>query len=204
MPSRNILRQDVEQSYYHVYARGSSRQPVFLAESDYFFFISLFKRYLSKRSAQRKKGPDYPNFRNEIKLLAYCLMTNHFHLYVYQINQGALTQLMRGVMTSYSRYFNSKYKRSGSLFENRYMASLITTDRYNTHISRYIHMNPRYWLRYPYSSLQYYVGRREAEWLHTASVMSEFRNPRAYLAFLEEYQDRKSQLDEIKHYLANH
>ena len=69
-------------------------------------------------------------------------MPNHIHLLVYQHQPQAMAQFMRSVLTSYSRYFNKRYKRSGSLFESRYKASLISDDAYLEHISRYIHLNP--------------------------------------------------------------
>lgn len=203
MPSRNTIRQDIEQSYYHVYARGASKAPIFLDKADYLFFLSLFRRHLSPLSTPRKQGADYPHLHHEVKLLAYCLMKNHFHMYVYQTKAGGLTQLMRSVMTSYSRYFNTRYKRTGSLFESRFKAAVITTDSYNLHISRYIHMNPRYWQRYPYSSLGYYLGSKRADWLETRLISEKFGSPEAYLQFHKDYEYNKSQLDEIKHYLAD-
>jgi hypothetical protein len=46
MPSRNVLKLDLAESYYHVYARGNSRQEIFLKEDDYLHFLNVFRRYL--------------------------------------------------------------------------------------------------------------------------------------------------------------
>lgn len=202
MPVRNTVRQDVEDSYYHVYSRGSSKQTIFLDSDDYKFFISLFKRYLSKTPTCRKDGEAYPHLHGEVTLLAYCLMSNHFHMYVYQRTVRSLSLLMQSIMTSYTRYFNKKYERSGPLFESRYKAARIDSDSYNVHISRYIHMNPRYWRRNQYSSLPYYLGQRTASWLNTDIVMRNFESTESYLQFLVDYEEIKSQLDDLKSHLA--
>lgn len=203
MPSRNTIRLDTEESYYHVYARGASKQPIFLEPKDYDYFLKLFARYLSEVVVTSKQGTDYPNFNKSVQVLAYCLMSNHFHILVYQSEQGGLTALMRGIMTSYSRYFNLKYKRSGSLFENRYKASKIDNQSYLDHISRYIHLNPRYWKTYPYSSLVYYKKEKPPVWLHPESILEMFSDTDSYLSFLADYEEHRDMLAEIKHELAD-
>ncbi len=106
MPSRNIIRQDIEDSYYHVYLRGASKQKIYLDQADKQKFISLFARYLSKKKVLSSMGVAYPNYRGSIDLLAYCFMDNHFHLFIHQEKKGDLTKFMRSMLTSYVRYFN--------------------------------------------------------------------------------------------------
>jgi putative transposase len=203
MPSRNVLKIDIPESYYHLYARGASRKPVFLEEQDFLYFLHLFHRYLSHERVLDKNGVPYTKLYGSIELLAYCLMDNHFHLLVYQKEEGAMQRLMRGIMTSYSRYFNSKYGRSGSLFESRYKASRISNDTYLMHISRYIHLNPRNWKTYPYSSIAYYAEKTAADWLNSARILELFPSSTAYLEFVDDYNDIRDVYEEIKHELAN-
>ncbi|MBI1857128.1 transposase [Candidatus Saccharibacteria bacterium] len=203
MPSKNVQKPNVGESYYHVYARGASKQPIFLEPADYNHFISLFSRYLSLTPKQDRLGINYPHLQGRIELLAYCLMGNHFHLLLYQIEQGAMSQLMKSIMTSYGRYFNFKYKRSGSMYESTYKASLINSDAYLTHISRYIHLNPRYWQRYKYSSIANYLYEAQNEWLQNSRVMEQFSSSDEYRIFLEDYEGEKVVLDELKYELAN-
>jgi putative transposase len=106
-------------------------------------------------------------------------------------------------MTSYSKYFNKKYKRTGPLFESRYKASRISDQSYLEHISRYIHLNPRYWKRYPHSSLRYYVSGEGPEWLDPSEVLALFNSARDYLNFVEDYEEQKLMLEKIKHELAD-
>lgn len=203
MPSRNTARQDSPDSYYHVYARGASKANIFLAPADKDYFLSLFSRYLSREPIANKTRVAYPCYRDQLELLSYCLMDNHFHLLVYQQEKGTLSKLMKSLMTSYSAYFNRKYNRSGHLFENRFKASLISSDGYLLHVSRYIHLNPRSWKYFPYSSLLYIRKASEPEWLQTEKVLALHPSRQAYLEFVADYEDHKKMLDEIRHELAD-
>ena len=203
MPRRNVIRSDAPDSYYHVYARGNSRHRIFIDEQDYITFLNLLERYLSPEEAKNPFGISYPNFYNRVDLLAYCIMPNHFHLLVFQRQPKDLTSLMQSIMTSYSRYFNARYKRSGPLFESRYRASIIMDDTYLEHITRYIHLNPKLWRSYEYSSLPYYLQRDEVSWVRPERILSLFDSPTAYEAFVADYEENKKMLDILKKELAN-
>ena len=203
MPSRNTVRYDAPESYYHVYARGASKEVIFQDGSDKDYFLYLLSRHLSIKPVVNKQGYVYPHLRNRIELLAYCLMGNHFHLLFYQAEQGALSGLMKSTMLAYAIYFNRKYKRTGSLFENRFKASLINKDAYLLHVSRYIHLNPRSWKYFPYSSLKYIRKANEPEWLQTEKLLSQHKSREAYLEFVQDYEAHKQILDELKYELAD-
>lgn len=203
MPSRNVFKIDVPNSYYHVYARGHSRDKIFIDDADYGKFLSLLKRYLSKEQQYDPLGVPYHHLYNKLELLCFCLMENHFHLLVFQRDEGTMQRLMRGVMTSYSRYFNKKYDRSGSLFESRYKASMILNQPYLDHISRYIHLNRKNWQDSPYSSIDFFMGKRRAEWVRPERVLDMFESREEYRDFVADYEDNQRMVEEIKHELAN-
>lgn len=194
---------DAPESYYHVYARGANKHKIFLDEQDYVMFLQILERYLSPDEMRDKNGISYPNFYNNVDLLAYCLMPNHFHLLFFQRHQKMLTSLMQSVMTSYSRYFNKKYKRTGPLFESRFRASMITDDAYLHHITRYIHLNPRYWQQYEYSSLPYYLQQDTVSWVRPERVLELFESPKQYEEFVTDYEENKKLIDILKKELAN-
>lgn len=110
---------------------------------------------------------------------------------------------MQSVMTSYSRYFNKKYKRTGPLFESRFRASLITDDAYLHHISRYIHLNPRFWRDYEYSSLPYYLQQDTVSWVRPERILNLFPDPARYEEFVADYEENKKLMDILKKELAN-
>ncbi|HSX04966.1 MAG TPA: transposase [Candidatus Saccharimonadales bacterium] len=203
MPSRNVLKLDAPESFYHVYARGNSKGKIFALPADYAYFVALLQRYLSAEEVHDPYGVSYPNFYNKVELISYCLMPNHFHLLLYQHQAGAMASLMRSLLTSYSRYFNKQYHRSGSLFETRYKASLIADDAYLQHITRYIHLNPRQWRSYEHSSLQYFLQQSSETWIRPKRILSMFNSSDEYLRFAEDYTSHKQMLDILKHELAN-
>jgi putative transposase len=185
MPAKNRLKKYHSQAYYHIYNRGIDKRNIFLDAQDYLFFQQSLSQYLTPVVTNVKKGyktqkPSLTNYRqsmnltNEVKLCVYCLMPNHFHLIVRQESSDAITKLMRRICTQYAMYFNKKYKRQGTLFENIYRAVLIPEDDSLLLLSRYIHLNPvaktvrRFGLvetaastlpeEYPYSSFHSYLS----------------------------------------------
>ncbi len=203
MPTRNSRKTYTADSYYHVYSRGINKEAIFHDDHDYGFFLSLFKRYLSPTQKRNKSGRIYPNHSKVIELNAFCLMPNHIHLLIYQNDTNGLKKLMQSVMTSYSMYYNRKYEHYGPVFQGRYLASKIDHRDYLEHISRYIHLNPKNFRNYEYSSLQYYLGSKHAEWLNVNRVMELFSDQQEYLEFLDDYGDYKNMLDELKYEIAN-
>lgn len=173
-------------------------------EEDYLFFYSLFSRHLSLIASKDAKSREYILLANELDLLAYCLLPNHFHLLIYQRQEKALLRLMMSVCTAYTMYFNKKYKRRGPLFENNYRASLISNELYLQHISRYIHLNPKDYRRWRYSSLGQYLGDQASpEWLKTQPILNMFQSVKEYADFVADYEEMRHSLENIKHELAD-
>lgn len=200
MPAKNTVREYDAPAYYHIYNRGAGKQEIFHDSQDKEKLISLLARYLDPNDPQlRSDNVTYETY--DIELLAYCLMGNHFHFLVFQeFDPTAITQLMRSVATAYTMYFNKKYKQSGHLFQGAFKASRITNEAYLLHISRYIHMNPRSYLRYQWSSLSVYLGSDSPPWLHTDRIRS--MPPKQYREFLESYEGKKAELEMLKDQLA--
>lgn len=194
MPHRNTIRHFTEGGIYHVYNRGVEKRNIFLDEQDYAVFLHLLKYYLSPINLEDihplmefqnftiVRPRPLANIEKEVNLLAYCLMPNHFHLILQQISMSGVTKLIRRIATTYSMYFNKRYKRVGYLFQGRYKASLIESDYYLLHLSRYVHQNPldlpgmtrSNLVSYPYSSYSYLLGNRHASWVKPDFILSFF------------------------------
>ncbi len=203
MPSRNRVKEYESGAFYHVYNRGVNKRRVFLDEEDYKVFLNLLKRYLDKTPTKDLKGREYEHLYDKVELLAFCLMPNHFHLVLYQTEQQAMTHLMRGVCTAYVNYFNKKYKRLGPLFQGVFKASRITSDAYVQHISRYVHLNPKDYRGWEYSSLPYYYASKKAYWVRPERILEMFDSLAEYDRFLRDYEDQKRVMDELKYELAD-
>lgn len=204
MPAKNTVRTFYADSYYHVYNRGVNRQPTFVDDDDYRVFLNLLKRYLSEKPELHPKNGIYPTYHDKVELLAYCLMPNHFHLLLYQLDENGVALLLKAVTTSYGMYFNKKYRRVGPVFQGRFRASSIHKDAYLHHVSRYIHLNPPKYKLWLYSSLPYYIGNHRSEWLKPGRILELFDNDaNKYDEFVQDYEEQKKLLDELKYELAD-
>jgi putative transposase len=206
MPSRHVIREYSPDSYYHIYNRGVAKQVVFHDDQDKSKFIGLFERHLDPSNMSVKvDGTFYRKFNNDLEILSYCIMGNHFHLLIYCMDdQSAVSSFMRAISTAYSMYYNKKYKRVGYLFQGKFKASRISNDAYLTHISRYIHLNPRRYLGYRFSSLHYYFDAMSRPvWLHPEKIEELFSSKSEYLRFLADYEEYKEMLDTLKSELAD-
>ncbi|GHU07606.1 hypothetical protein FACS189431_2440 [Alphaproteobacteria bacterium] len=201
MPSRNTqYREDIDDGYYHVYGRGAARQEIYLDGQDYSVFLNLLKRYLSKEPYIDKQGRKHTSFYGQVELLAFCIMPNHFHLLLHQVEAKTIAKMMQGLVGSYGRYFNIKYKRSGPLLESRYKSSIILSDEYLLHASRYIHLNPDDYENWPWSSLPYYTKGWSAEWVQPQFILDmHSRFSGSYKDFVDEYKTKRDEINEVKY-----
>lgn len=202
MPVRNTIRFDIEEGFYHVYNRGVDKQIIFRDSSDKDFLLSLFARYLAPKPVTDRYRHTFKSFRGKLEINSFCLMDNHYHLLCYQKEYGTLKEFMQAVSNSYIRYFNKKYERRGPLFESRYKASLIETEPYLVHISRYIHLNPKKWQYFTYSSLPAYLKNTSYPWLSSNRILKIFEGE-DYLAFMKDYESHKRMLEALKYQLAD-
>ncbi|MCL4419783.1 transposase [Patescibacteria group bacterium] len=217
MPAKNARKQYLENGYYHLYNRGVEKRTIFLDQQDYSVFLSYLKEYLipknekalqeilsnsntsSKEKDKALKLLHLNNFYNEITLLAYCLMPNHFHFFIKQKNPNSIDKFMNSLCTRYTMYFNKKYKRVGSLYQGVYKAVLVSSEKQFLHLSRYIHKQAlasqgealRSWTGQP-SSYNEYLGLRKTQWIYPEEILSYFSNSNpslSYEAFVKEAVD---------------
>lgn len=202
MPGRNTLKVYVPNSYYHLYNRGWNRTDIFLDDEDYRYFEYLLRRHLSPEPIKDKKGREYIHHYEYLKLNAYCLMPNHFHMLVYQYEEEAISKLASSLFTAYTMYFNKKYRRRGSLFENTYKAVRIDNNPQLMHITRYIHLNHKDYRKWKYSSYRDYL-KSAREWIDSNPVLELFDSVMAYKKFTDDYEDTQRTRDAIKAEMAN-
>ncbi len=197
MPGRNTVKQYITDGHYHIYNRGVEKRQIFLDDQDYRVFLSYLKRYLSPSDLEDQHiTREFRDLSHNVQLIAFCLMPNHFHLLVKQISERGMADLMRGVSTRYSMYFNRKYDRVGGLFQGIYKAAFINQDEYFVHLSRYIHRNPDSYQNYPYSSYQYYLSR-DPVWLRSSSVLELFDSVKEYKTFVESKENSDTLLGSL-------
>ncbi|MFH1243985.1 MAG: transposase [bacterium] len=213
MPAKNIVKEYEPGGYYHVYNRGVEKRDIFQDEADYKKFIAFLRFYLTEpnlqgRTLKDEQGKTIPpsransNFIDEVVLQAYCLMPNHLHLLIRQVNERSMADFMHSLMTKYVMYFNKKYKRVGTLFQGKYKTVHILSEEQYIYITKYIHRNPlpenptgsdlEGLKDYKYSSYGNYLKLFSQSWVKTEDILSYFSrtNPRnTYQSFVEETGD---------------
>ena len=111
----------------HVIQRGNNRQEIFCTEDDYRFYLEKLHEAALEHGCE---------------IHAYVLMTNHVHLLVTPQAENSISKMMQTIGRYYVQYFNYNYRRTGTLWEGRYKAALIDTERYLLTCMRYIELNP--------------------------------------------------------------
>lgn len=113
---------------YHIYNRGVSRNEIFRKKSDYRRFTAKIKFYSDK---------------NSVKVIAYCIMPNHFHLLLYTKKEAEnISQFMKNIQQSYAMYYNYKYKHSGHVFQGSYKNKVVDKPLSLHRVINYILQNP--------------------------------------------------------------
>jgi len=208
MPSKNVVKEYKENAYYHIYNRGVDKKIIFSDKTDYKKFLGYLKFYLTPfnlrgQTLQVSPSKILKNYTENIDLLAYCLMPNHFHLLIYQADFLSIASFMQSLCTKYSIYFNKKSGRSGPLFQGRYRAVEVVSEEQLIYLTKYIHRNPFDILParparrpgrtdlagYKYSSYGNYLKKYSQSWVKTSEVLSLFCNS-SYQEFVEETEDK--------------
>ena len=185
-------------TYYHIYNRGNNRETIFRSDKNYRYFLQLYAKHIF---------PVADTF-------AYCLLPNHFHLLIRtrspaeqkQTQQASETfrllspsQQFSNLFNAYTKAFNNRYQRTGSLFEHPFDRNPVTTEAYFTRLVAYIHQNPqRHGLiddfrNWPYSSYRTLLSsrptrlRREVviDWFNGRQQLEAFHQTQINEAALE-------------------
>lgn len=119
-------RRRSESRIYHVVVRGINKQIIFESNDDRYQLLSTLKRFIDK---------------DKFVLYGYCLMDNHVHLLIQELEDDISTAMKR-IFSSYVLWYNKKYERSGHLFQERFKSEPVETDSYFMITLRYIHQNP--------------------------------------------------------------
>ncbi len=174
MPTRRVPL--ISGEYYHLYNRGNNYEETFLTRENFSYFLKLWRKYL---------------FDNDVEVICYCLMPNHYHFLVYLMTDN-LSKLMQPFLLAYTNSFNRRHKRVGALFQGRFKTKHVNNTEYLLHLSRYIHLNPfkaglvsspEEW---EFSSYQEYIGLRQGTLPKTNIIIDDFEKPSEYKDFVED------------------
>jgi putative transposase len=206
--------------YYHIYNRGLLDLPIYTNSDERQRFCNLlhyyrFKNIIHSYSNFIRFGQDTrekllknleKNGKRQVKIVAFCLMPNHYHLLLKQTMKNGIENFISRVQNGYAKFFNIIHKRKGQLFDSRFGAVLVYDDMQLLHLSRYIHLNPysshvvkstKQLLDYDWSSLPQYLGK-EKGFCEPAIVLGQFKKPEDYQKFVLDQAGYQRELQQIK------
>lgn len=206
---------------YHTYNRGVEKRTIFGNKREFERAINTIKYYyftnsplkFSKFLVQPKKEQEDILKSVQIKknqlveIIAYCLMPNHFHFLLKQLQDNGISRFISNFTNSYTKYFNTKHGRVGPLVQGIFKAVFVENDEQLVHLSRYIHLNPvssfiikaQELENYPWSSLREYLGLEKDGFCEKNYVLGYFKSVGKYKQFILDQISYARELEKIKH-----
>lgn len=210
MPPRKVILAIGET--YHIFNRSLRQMPLFTNKREFDLFLAATKYYIQqnppvKFSFYRHQPKKYKIDLSKtlIKIIAYCLMPDHFHFILTQLEKEGIKTFVHRLATSYSHYFNLKYNQKGPVFESKFKAVRVESQEQLIHLSRYIHLNPvtnflvEDPIEYNYSSYGFYLHGGNFDLIDCSDVMASFHSPESYKKFVLDQKDYQRELKRIKH-----
>lgn len=208
----------IEGAYVHVLNRGVKKTPIYRQKSDLWrllfnlFYLNSKKipdnwnRMLDKKDQLRNFiwPKEWGNKMPLVSVLAYTIMPNHFHLILKEINKGGISQFMHKFSMGYSKFVNTKYEETGSLFQGPFKSVVVENDDQLRYLAAYVMVkNPfelypngglakatlefdkayQWAIEYPFTSLADYAGRRKSVFLNKDLLGEIFANPKDFKEF---------------------
>ena len=196
--------------HYHVYNRGNNKQEIFKDDRDrtrFLFSLLGLQSELALKNMSRlaanfvRTGTLNLEAKNiaeiakkrYVDLVSFSLMPNHFHLILFERDEGGIAHYMQRVLNSYTKYFNTRHEKHGHLFGGPYGAVHIEDNEQLLHASAYVHRNCHTlakWTgrssKYPWSSYQDFVAQnRWGELLVRTPILEQFATEAEYNNWVE-------------------
>lgn len=141
--------------FYHVLNRGVDQRNIFIDNGDRVRFVHELYEFNDTKPANNtsRQMNDFVSrsFEQEreklVDIHGWCLMKNHYHLLISERMEGGITTFIRKLNIGYAKFFNEKYKRSGTLFQGRTKKILMENHAQFNYILHYIHLNPLDYLK---------------------------------------------------------
>lgn len=196
--------------FYHIYNRGVDKRDIFSDEQDAARFLESMKEFnvvdpigsLYEIKYERRFGRPTSKKQKErlVNIICYCINPNHFHFILEEVIEGGISEFLKRLGGGYTKYFNKRNKRSGSLFQGRFKSVHIDTNTYLLHISAYVNLNNRVhklsntlfgrWTSKKRSSWEEYIGdntsARNDLLCRKGIILGQFKNKKEYKLFAED------------------
>jgi len=221
---------------YHIYNRGTAKCTICAMEADHWRFMQGLVLFNDMRTVanilwrlERDRGRLTMNVLKEyivmekriplVRIMAYCVTNNHYHLLVEEIQEGGITKFMHKLGGGYTKYFNNKHNRVGGLMQDKFKNILVNNEKYLLYLLVYINvLNPAdiiepgwrtegikdikkvlaFAEKYKFSSHLDYLGKRGSLILDKGILSMLLPTPKTYLDLVEVVLKDKKYID-IEH-----
>lgn len=220
MPLRKIPL--VNGEIYHVFNRSIAKIPIFHTKRSSERFLETIEYYrfsqppvrfsYFNRMAQQKKRDLIASLamgnQLNIEILAFCIMPNHYHFLIRQIQDNGISKFIGRIQNSFAKYLDLASQRTGSVFQQAFKAVRIESESQFIHTSRYIHLNPltSFVMRKPedlissyLTSLTDYLSENSRPFINTKPLQSHFSSKENLKQHTLNQADYQRTLAQIKH-----
>jgi hypothetical protein len=210
-------------SFVHIFNRGNRKQPIVREVHDKWRFLQMLYYFNTSihianpfRKPQGDSGfslpaeliwpKEWPLQKPIVKVIAFVLADNHFHLILKEIIKGGIALFMQKMGVGMTLHFNNKYQETGRLFQGPYQANVADSDLYLKYLTVYIQvknvfeLHPKglknclanfdkafnWAVQYPYCSLSEYVDKRKLPIVDKDILGRMFTTPEKYKIFVKD------------------
>lgn len=201
----------VNDQIYHIFNRGVAKLPIFTDKRDYNRFLETMYYYQFQgpkpQFSQLHRFKEFKFEKNKkiVEILCYCLMPNHYHFLIKQLEDNGISEFINKLSNSYTKFFNTKHKRVGPLLQGQFKAVRIEYEEQLIHVSRYIHLNPiasflvKDLKEFYWSSYLSYIGFQVDKICASDFILSMFKTKQKYEQFVLDQVEYAQSLERIKH-----
>lgn len=140
-------------SFVHIIQRGTRGAPIVRDEDDKNRFLLMlahfndeyqpanwFRDITNPNLSPFERPTDWPARKKLVRVIAFCLLTNHFHLLLEETQDGGISKFMQRLGTAMSYRYNLKYEEHGTLFQGSFRSRTIDSDTYLRYVIAYIQL----------------------------------------------------------------
>lgn len=183
---------------HHVTAHAVGNELILRDHRDKSEFLARFRNYLEPSETRNSAGTPYVKLFDEVALITFGLLNNHYHLILQELVLGGVNRLMRRTQPAYSRYFNDRYTRRGPLYDRSFEPTPIVDAAHARRAIAYVHLNHVVeQLEYRYTGHRLFVGEDRCDWVNSEAGIKLYGSVGRYKRYLNRHGpaiiDRKLQ-----------
>ncbi len=185
-------------NFYHVYNRGVDKRDICMDLEDLTYFYNRMQDFNSIESFGGVARQNLPkniklqsNALQSVDVVAFALVKNHFHFILKQKRDDGVSKFIHRLCTGHTKFFNKKYKRTGSLFQGKFKAIQIKSEGQLSYLSAYVNLNDKVHKinkndKFVKTSWGEYINKQINKICVVKNVLEDFKNNEEYEKYAKE------------------